>query len=114
MLKVKWDVEELVALIDIYRNSADKNSEQINEELLCLSKVLERRAIRLEITHDEKYRNLNGLKLMYQNVVYIATDGLQGMSSASSSMKKVYGLLNTSPDVFELILEEFSERYRRQ
>ena len=114
MLKVKWDVEELVALIDIYRNSADKNSEQIHEELLCLSKALERRAVRLGITRDEKYRNLNGMKLMYQNVVYVATDGLQGMSSTSSSMRKVYGLLNTSPDVFELILKEFSECYRRQ
>lgn len=34
MLKAKRNIEKRVALIDIYRNSGDKNSEQINEERL--------------------------------------------------------------------------------
>lgn len=33
MIKVNWDVEELVALIDIYRRSAGKSTDQINAEL---------------------------------------------------------------------------------
>ena len=111
MIKVNWDVEELVALIDIYRRSKDKPNDQIDAELLALSKALTKRADKLGIEHDEKFRNFNGMKMMFQNVVYIATDGQQGMSGISSSMCKVYEMLSRSPDVFELILQEFTNRY---
>ena len=111
MIKVNWDVEELVALIDIYRKSEGKPSDQVDDELLILSKVLTKRADKLGIEYDEKFRNFNGMKMMFQNVVYIATDGQQGMSATSSSMRKVYGMLSRSPDVFELILQEFTDRY---
>ena len=49
--------------------------------------------------------------MMFQNVVYTATNGHQGLSSVSSSLQKVYKMLLTNPDVFELILEEFTRRY---
>ena len=111
MIKVSWDVEEFVALIDIYRKSTDKSSTEIIEALSKLSVALRKRAEVLGIPHDEKYRNLNGLKIMYQNVRYIATNGQCGMSSTSLSMRKVYGLLATAPEVFDLIQKEFEERY---
>ena len=69
MIKVNWDVEELVALIDVYRRSDEKSAEQIEVELLALSKAFVERAERLGIEHDEKYRNLNGMKMMFQNCV---------------------------------------------
>lgn len=111
MIKVNWDVEELVALIDIYRRSEGKSTEQIETELVKLSEELTNRANRLGIEHDEKFRNINGMKMMFQNLVYIATDGRCGMSAASSSMRKVYEMLSTAPEVFDLILEEFIRRY---
>lgn len=111
MIKVNWDVEELVALIDIYRRSEGKTNEQIDADLLELSSALTKRANRLRIGHDEKFRNQNGMKMMFQNIAYIATDGQRGMSAASSSMRKVYGMLSTAPEVFDLILEEFTQRY---
>lgn len=112
MIKVSWDVEELVALIDVYRKSKGKSAEQIERELLELSNSFATRAQRLGIEHDEKYRNLNGMKMMFQNVAFVASGGEHGMSAVSASMKKVYELLTTSPEVFELILKEFTERYR--
>jgi len=36
MIKVNWDVEELVALIDVYRRSDEKSAEQI---MVCLLQV---------------------------------------------------------------------------
>lgn len=112
MIKVSWDVEELVALIDVYRNSMEKSSEEIENELLALSKAFVERAKRLGIQHDEKYRNLNGMKMMFQNVVFVASNGDHGMSAASSSMRKVFDMMSSSPEVFELILVEFTKRYR--
>ena len=101
MIKVNWDVEELVALIDVYRRSDEKSAEQIEVELLALSKAFVERAERLGIEHDEKYRNLNGMKMMFQNVAYVASNGDHGMSAASSAMRKVYDMSNSSPEVFD-------------
>lgn len=112
MIKVNWDVEELVALIDIYRKSEGKTVEQIESELQLLSETLMRRADKLGIEHDEKFRNYNGIKMMFQNVVYVATDGQKGLSATSFPMRKVYEMLSTSPEVFDLILVEFEKRYR--
>ena len=54
MIKVTWDVEELVALIDIYRRSGGKTSEEIDTELLALSGALNKRADKRGIPHDDK------------------------------------------------------------
>ena len=102
MIKVNWDVEELVALIDVYRRSDEKSAEQIEVELLALSKAFVERAERLGIEHDEKYRNLNGMKMMFQNVAYVASNGDHGMSAASSAMRKVYDMSNSSPEGYTL------------
>lgn len=32
MIKVSWDVEELVALIDVYRKSESKSAEEVEAE----------------------------------------------------------------------------------
>ena len=77
MIKVNWDVEELVALIDIYRKSVVSDKCIIEDELQALAERLVKRADKLGIVHDEKFRNLNGMKMMFQNVVYVATDGKQ-------------------------------------
>lgn len=55
---------------------------------MALSKAFVERAERLGIEHDEKYRNLNGMKMMFQNVAYVASNGDHGMSAASSAMRK--------------------------
>ena len=112
MIKVNWDVEELVALIDLYRRSDGKSAEQIELELLALSKAFVGRAKLLGIEHDTKYRNLNGMKMMFQNVVYVASNGEYGLAAVSSSMRKVYEMSNSSPEVFDLILKEVTKRYR--
>ena len=63
MIKVAWDVEELVALIDVYRKSDGKTTDQIEKELMDLSKSLTLRAQKLGIKYDEKFRNLNGMNV---------------------------------------------------
>lgn len=111
MIKVNWDVEELVALIDIYRKSVTSDNCIVDNKLQVLAERLVKRADKLGIDHDEKFRNINGMKMMFQNVVYIATDGKQGLSAASARMQKVYSLLLTNPDVFDLILDDFNHKY---
>lgn len=97
-----------------YFNEFDQMSgNTINDMVvqLALSKAFVERAERLGIEHDKKYRNLNGMKMMFQNVAYVASNGDHGMSAASSAMRKVYDMSNSSPEVFDLILKEFTKRY---
>ena len=112
MIKVTWDVEEYVALVDIYKRCDHKGNEVVKHELQVLSVILNYRANKLNIAHDEKYRNLNGMMIMYQNVVYIATNGDRGMSNASAAMQAVYNMSINAPEAFVLILKEFNRKYR--
>lgn len=111
MVKVNWDVEELVALIDVYINYHHLSTEEINDKLSALSVRLNRRAALLQIPHDEKYRNLTGMKMMYQNVVYAATNGERGLSCVGMKLRETYQLFLTNPTMFRIILKEFNQRY---
>lgn len=111
MIKVPWDVEELVAIIDVYKNSDGLTEKQINDNLARLSIALNHRADKLGIYHDEKFRNINGVKMIFQNIVYVATNGEKGLSAASESLKAVYELSNNNSFVFKLLLDEFNSRY---
>lgn len=111
MIKINWDVEEIVSLIDLYERSQGKDSLLVEKELKNLSMLLNRRADRMGIEHDEKFRNLNGMKMMYQNIAYIATGGETGLSDASRSMYAVYKMRIDNPDVFSMILAEFKRKY---
>lgn len=112
MIKVDWDVEELVALIDIYLREQRGEVSNLSAELEELSATLNRRAEQFGILHDEKYRNMNGMKLQYQNVDCIATNGARGLSSYSEAMKIVFQMSQLCPKAFQLILREFNLRYR--
>lgn len=57
MIKVNWDVEELVALIDVYRSSGNMSAATIEDNLSALAERLVKRADKLGIAHDEKFRN---------------------------------------------------------
>ena len=112
MIKVDWDVEELVALIDIYLREQRGEISNLSVELEGLSATLNRRADRLGILRDAKYRNTNGMKMQYQNVDCIATNGARGLSSYSEAMKIVFQMSQLCPKAFQLILQEFNLRYR--
>lgn len=111
MIRVKWDVEELVALIDIYNREKAGKVLDLDIELEHLSAALRRRAEVFNIPHDEKFRNLNGMKMMYHNVEYVSTWGDQGLSDASSLMREVYYLCKTNQVIFNQILSEFKHHY---
>ena len=68
MLRVNWDIEELVAIVDICLHREGKTPDIISAELEELSLALNLRADKLGIIHDDKYRNLNGMNMTYQNV----------------------------------------------
>ena len=110
MIKVEWSIEEMVAIVAIYFKSKLSNSYELKDELFDLSKRLNKRADILGIEHDEKYRNYNGMKKMFENIRYIDSNGEKGLSGASLLMKEVVGLYHSNNYVFEQIAKDFNEK----
>lgn len=111
-MKLNWDFEEAIALVDIYYKVKllDANEDKEIEEL---SNYLIKRACVLQIEHDETYRNPTGIRMKLKNIEYLDTNGQSGLSSYSNADKKALELYNELPDTYNLILKEFKCRYNK-
>lgn len=111
MKRIKWDIEEVVAMVDLYFKFENGEIADLNAELENLSKKLNRRADVLGIAHDEKFRNLNGMKCIFQNVRYFATDGETGLANGNKLQGEVVDLYFNYRKFFDKILNDFNEKY---
>ena len=111
MQRIKWTIEEVVAMVDIYFRYENGEIDDLNSELIRLSETLNKRADILNIKHDNKFRNFNGMKCIFQNVRYVATNGEVGLSSASKLHYDVIDMYHNEKEKFDGILEEFHQKY---
>lgn len=111
MKRIKWSSEEAVAIVDLYFRFADGTVADLNAELIELSRTLNRRADILGIAHDEKFRNFNGMKCIFQNIRYLATDGEIGLSNASKLHSDTVDFYFNDREKFNAILKNFREKY---
>ena len=61
-MKINWDFEEAVALVNSYNNITEKGLDE-QDEIHKLSRVLNKRANILGIEHDDVYRNPTGINM---------------------------------------------------
>lgn len=111
MKRIKWASEEAVAIVDLYFRFENGMVADLNAELIELSRTLNRRADILGIVHDEKFRNLNGMKCIFQNIRYLTTDGEIGLSNASKLHSDTVDLYFSDREKFNAILKSFREKY---
>ena len=74
MIRVRWELEEAVALMDLYFRCGATLSVP-NDELLKLSQIYRDRANILGLNVDDKFRNLSGMKMQLGCIHYVVTDG---------------------------------------
>lgn len=110
MIKVKWTLEESVILIDFYFKH-DESTHPSEEELESLSSIYTKRADKLGIEHDEKFRNVAGLSMQRACILYVVTDGQAGFSSASRVHYDAYKLHQNDKEKFDAIVKEFYEKF---
>lgn len=111
MIRVGWDLEEMVALVDLYLRTKGAKSTVLNSAIDKLTTKLNRRAEILQIPHDERFRNRNGLFMMLMNLRNIESKGTSGLSSTSKLMSDVWEMYRADKEQFERILLEFNARY---
>jgi hypothetical protein len=108
----KWDFEEMVAMVDIYmRHKNGTNTQTLDEDLKELSIALNKRADMLGIEKGDNFRNLNGMKLIYQNVKGTATSGKEGLPHGSKLMVEVLEFYEKHHREFDIILKHFKDNY---
>lgn len=106
MKRVIWDEEEAALLVDTYRRIQATPSQK-NELLHQLSDVLRKRAVSKGLEINERFRNFNGMKLQYELLRYLMTDGEQGLSeNIAKTIAEVAELYRSEPEKFNKILRE--------
>ena len=109
--RIRWELEEMVAMVDLYYRDKNGEVDNLNDELSELSRKLNKREDILDIDHDYKFRNLNGMKMIFQNVLYADTDGEKGMANTSRLIYDTIDLYNKKNDCFTAILNDFNDKY---
>lgn len=110
MIRVKWDLEEAVALCDLYIKS-ERSLNIEKDKIEELSAVLNKRARIKGIIIDDKFRNVSGLSMQIGCIHYVATGGKEGFSNASKIFYEAYELFEKNLSDFNLIVEEFYRKY---
>lgn len=110
MIKVKWDLEEAIALYDVYLKSKQKLDVD-EKNLKNLSNVLKKRAKIKGFKIDDKFRNLTGLSMQIRCIHFVVTNGKEGLSNASHIFYEANDLYRDKPDIFYKVLDEFYSKY---
>ena len=106
MLRIPWDLTEAVVLVNAFYQNNQSTSFEV-DYLQKLHTMFLRRASNLNIEHDEKYRNISGLKMQLECVRYVATEGHSGMPNASKVFYEAVRLYKENRVQFEKLLQEF-------
>lgn len=110
VIRIKWDVEEAIALFDLYFTLPD-DSDLKEKKIAELSKIYNNRARILGLEVDEKFRNKAGIKMQLACIQYVVTNGKYGLSDASELFYQTHKLYKEYPQMFHLILHEFYRKY---
>ena len=110
MKKINWDLEEVVALYDLYFKSGRTLSID-KDKLKQLSEILNRRAKIKWWIVDEKFRDVTGLSMQLATIHYIVTGGKEGLKNSSQMFREVYDLYKEDPEKFDRIVKELYLKY---
>lgn len=107
MIKVNWDLDEALVLIDYYLH----NGKTSKNELAHLRRMYLKKAQMLGIKHDNKFRNEDGLSMQIGVIEHIFTDGAKGFSNTGKIFIEAYNLRKKDIDKFNYIVGKFYENY---
>lgn len=106
-----WDLEEWIVMVQFYFLYHDKKRSELLEEYSKLSQLLNRRAEKLGITKNEKYRNVNGLAMQCDRIRYIVTHGEHGLSAYSELAEEALKMYQNQREEFDFLAQRCWERY---
>ena len=109
--KVRWEIDEAVAIVNLYYKYKNNEISDLETELRIISKMLNKRADILEIKHDDKFRNYTGVKMIFYNVNYVDSNGEEGLSCASKMIYEAVDMYKNNYGDFQKVLNDFENKY---
>ncbi len=101
-----WDRWEWALLLEAYEE-IQKDPTAKMDILQKLSDILRARAIRLDMKIDDTSRNLNEVKLQYEQVLYVMTSGQKGLKgNLSKVFAETQNIYLTDKDWFAMLLRK--------
>lgn len=110
MLKVRWELDESVALMNLYFSNGGKLPAN-NEKVKNLSVAYKKRALEKGLLVDDKFRNISGLNMQLACIHYVVTGGKEGLSQASKLFYSTYELYTQDRKKFDAIYKDFETKY---
>jgi hypothetical protein len=110
MKKIKWTLEESIVLVDAYVRNGQKIPIPANETAR-VSELLHRRAKKLGLDIDDKFRNNAGMNMQAACVHYVFTGGSEGLSNSNDMFYAAYHLYTHNRSKFYEALEAFYTLY---
>lgn len=109
-MRIKWSLEEAVALLEYFFVS---RGEYKDSELQTIRNMMINRAIVMNIAYDEKFRNITGLRMQLGCIEYVVTDGKSGLQNAARIFNDAYDLFQENRPKYYMILSEFYKKYQQ-
>lgn len=104
-LRIPWDEQETVLLIDAYLRVKNKELSQ-QEAVKEISSLLRCRAVHSGIKIDEKFRNENGISMQMKIVGGLVDEKPSGLHSATRMFTEMVALYKTrKPEFDELLIQ---------
>lgn len=106
--KVPWDKHEAILLFDAFLTTQEGFITE-KEAHVYVSAVLRQKAMLNGVQFDEKFRNVNGIRMQMDGLKYVYMQGTVGMSHSNKLFDEILQLYKTSRDVYRLLLKEAND-----
>ncbi len=106
--KVPWDRHEAILLLEAFL-TAQEGFISEKEAHIYISAVLRQKAILKGLRFDEKFRNVNGVRMQMDGLKYIYKQGASGMSHSNKLFTEVLNLYANSREDYRILLKEANE-----
>lgn len=110
-MKKNWSREEELLLVDLFQK-VYLEGHDLNVLSELLSELLRNMAIQAGEMIDFKYRNVSGIKMKYQNLLFVFTDGKEGLSKCSNMDKEIMNYYKNDKSNFERELQQIKRIYK--
>ena len=108
---MKWEKEECILLIDLFRYTQEHSRKENIEAIRILSTLLNRRAEILKYKIGDTFRNMTGILMKLQNIEYLASDGKKGLSAYSILDQETYNFFINNPEDFKQQVIKIKSKY---
>lgn len=104
-LRILWEQDEALILLDALLRIVNEGYPR-KQAVAEVSETLRKRAIDKGIKIDDIFRNINGIDMQLNCMIYVLTDGEKGLKCSSKVFRQAVDLYKNNRTEYEILLRE--------